>query len=87
MQTLLTRRGPLRLHPIISSGSSENGRILIFREKPIGLIKWRKAGFDNLLVSPYLKRRIKGRAIRDYRRGEHQNPPYSFNVAPTNPQW
>jgi hypothetical protein len=32
---------------------------------------------------PYLKRRIRRRAIRDYRRNEHQSPHYPFNVAPT----
>jgi len=37
---------------------------------------------ENLLGSPFIKRRIRGRAIRDYRRGEHKNPPYPFNVAP-----
>jgi hypothetical protein len=56
---------------------------MILREKRIELIKWRKAGLGNLLVSPCLKRRIKGRAIKDYRKGEHQNPPYPINVAPT----
>ncbi len=40
----------------------------------------------NLLVSPYLKRRIRTRAIRDYQIGEYQNSPYPFNVAPTSPQ-
>jgi hypothetical protein len=49
-------------------------------DKPIRLIKWQKVGLQNILVSPYLKRRIRERAIRDYLRGEHQNPPYPFNV-------
>jgi hypothetical protein len=40
----------------------------------------------NLLVSPFLKRRIRERPIRDYQMGEYQNSPYSFNVAPTNVQ-
>jgi hypothetical protein len=53
------------------------------RDKPIGLIKWRKARLENLLISPCLKRRIRERAIRDYLRGEHQNPPHPFNIAPT----
>ena len=26
-------------------------------------------------------------AMRDYLGGEHKNPPYSFNVPPTNPQF
>ena len=51
------------------------------RDKPIELIKWLKAGLEDLLISPYLKRRIRRRAIRDYQMGEHQNPPYPFNVA------
>ena len=54
------------------------------RDKPIRLIKWQKVGLQNLLVSPYLRRRIRRRAIRDYRRNEHQNLPCPFNVAPTN---
>jgi hypothetical protein len=58
-------------------------RIPVLTDKPIGLIKWRKAGLESLLVSPYLERRTKGRAIRDYRRGEQQNPPYPFNIATT----
>jgi len=41
------------------------------RDKPIRLIKWQKVGLQNLLVSPYLRRRIRRRAIRDYRRNEH----------------
>jgi hypothetical protein len=44
------------------------------------------AGLENLFVSTCIKRRIRRRAIRDYRRGEHKNPPYSFNVAPTTVQ-
>jgi hypothetical protein len=43
------------------------------------------AGLEHLLGSLYIKRRIRGRAgraIRDYQRGEHKNPPYPFNVAP-----
>ena len=53
------------------------------KDKSVGLIKWQKAGLENLLGSPCIKRRIRWRAIRDYRRGEHKNPPYPFNVAPT----
>ena len=53
------------------------------RNKPIGLIKSRKAGLENLLVSPCLKRRIRRSAIRDYQMGEHKNPSHHFNVAPT----
>ena len=54
------------------------------KDKPIRLIKWQKAGLENLLGgSPYIKRRIRRRAIRDYQMGEHQNPPHPFNVAPT----
>ena len=52
------------------------------KDKSIGLIKWQKAGLENLLVSPDLKRRIRSRAIRDYQIGEYQNSPYPFNVAP-----
>jgi len=38
---------------------------------------------ENLFISPSLKRRIGERAMRDYRRGEHQNPPCSLNVSTT----
>jgi hypothetical protein len=38
---------------------------------------------EYLLISPCLKRRFGERAIRDYLRGEHQNSPYPFNIAPT----
>jgi hypothetical protein len=57
------------------------------RDKPIRLIKWQKTGLGNLLGSPYIKRRIRGRAIRDYRRGEHKTTSYPFNVAPTTLRW
>jgi len=40
-----------RLHSIISRCPSENRRILILRVKPIGLIEWRKARLESLLVS------------------------------------
>ena len=50
------------------------------KDKSIGLIKWQKAGLENLLVSTCIKRRIRSRAIRDYQMGEHQNPPHPFNV-------
>jgi hypothetical protein len=56
------------------------------KDKSIGLIKWQKAGLENLLGSPCIKRRIRRRAIRDYQIGEHQNPPHPFNVAPTSLQ-
>jgi len=38
----------------------KNRRIPILKDKSMGLIKWQKAGLENLLVSPCLKRRIKG---------------------------
>jgi hypothetical protein len=47
-----------RLHPIISRSSSKNRRLPLLKDKSIGLIKWQKAGLENLLGSPYLKRRI-----------------------------
>jgi hypothetical protein len=47
------------------------------------LIKRLMAGLENLPVIPCLERRIRGRALRDYLRGEHQKPPYPFNIAPT----
>jgi len=56
------------------------------KDKSIGLIKWQKAGLENLLGSPYLKRRIRRRAIRDYQIGEYQNSPYPFNIVPTSLQ-
>jgi hypothetical protein len=36
---------------------------------------------ENLLGSPCIKRRIRGRAIRDYQMGEHKNPSHPFNVS------
>ena len=51
------------------------------RDKPIGLIKW-AAGLGSLFVNPYIKRRIRKSAIRDYQMGEHKNPSHPFNVAP-----
>jgi hypothetical protein len=56
------------------------------KDKSIGLIKWQKAGLENLLGNPCMKRRIRMRAIRDYQMGEQQNPPHPFNVAPTKSQ-
>jgi len=53
------------------------------KDRSIWLIKWQKEGLENLFGSPYIKRRIRRRAIRDYRRNEHQNPSYLFNAAPT----
>jgi heme A synthase len=47
------------------------------------LIEWGKAGLENLLVSTYITRRIRRRAIRNYQIGECQNSPYPFNIAPT----
>jgi hypothetical protein len=57
------------------------------KDKPNGVIKWHKAGLENLLVNHCLKRRIKRRPIRGYRIGEYQNHPAPFNVAPTYLQW
>jgi hypothetical protein len=41
------------------------------KDKSIGLIKWQKAGLENLLRGPCIKRRIRERVIRDYLKGEH----------------
>jgi hypothetical protein len=57
------------------------------KDKSIGLNKWQKAGLENLLGSPCIKRRIRRRAIREYQTGEYQNSPYPFNVAPANLEW
>jgi hypothetical protein len=59
---------------------------LISKNKSIELIKWQKAGLENLLGSPCIKRRIRRRAIRDYQTGEHKNSPHPFNVPPTSLQ-
>jgi hypothetical protein len=56
---------------------------LIWKNKSIELIKWQKAGLENLLGSPCIKRRIRRRVIRDYQMGEHKNSPNPFNVPPT----
>ena len=53
------------------------------KDKSIGVIKWQEAGLENLLGSLCLKRRIRWRAVTDYRRGEHKNPPCPLNVPPT----
>jgi hypothetical protein len=58
-----------RLHFIISRGSLKNGKIAVLKDKPIRLIKWPEARLQTLLISPYLKRRIRKLAMRDYRRG------------------
>jgi hypothetical protein len=57
--------------------------IPILRYKPNEPIKWLKARLEQLLVNSCLKRRIRGRAKKDYWGGEHQNPPFPFNIAPT----
>ena len=51
------------------------------KDKSIRLIKWQKAGLENLLGSPCIKRRIRRSAIRDYQMGEHKNPSHPFNVS------
>jgi len=56
------------------------------KDKSIELIKWQKAGLENLIVSTCLKRRIRGKAIKDYRIAEHKNLPSIFKVAPMNLQ-
>jgi hypothetical protein len=53
------------------------------KDKSIGLIKWQKAGLENLLGNPCTKRIIRRSAIRDNQMGEHKNPFHPFNVAPT----
>ena len=55
------------------------------KDKSIGLIKWQKAGLENLLRNPCIKRRIEMRAKKDYQIGEHKNSPFSLNFAPTSP--
>jgi hypothetical protein len=59
---------------------------LISKNKSVELIKWQKAGLENLLGSPCIKRRIRRRAIRDYQAVEHKNCPHPFNIPPTSPQ-
>jgi hypothetical protein len=44
------------------------------KDKFIGLIKWQKAGFKNLLGNSCIKRRIRGIAIRDYQMSEYKKP-------------
>jgi len=68
-----------RLHPIISRYSSKNRRILIPKDRSIGLIKCWKAGLKNLLVSTCITRRIRKRTIGDDEIGECQNSPYPLN--------
>jgi hypothetical protein len=52
------------------------------KDKSIGLNEWQKAGLENLLGSPCIKRRISRKAIRNYKMGEHKIPPCPFNIAP-----
>ena len=47
-----------RLHSIVCGSFPENRRIFISSITPIGLMEWRKAGFEILLTSSHLKRRI-----------------------------
>ncbi len=42
-----------------------------------------KGGIGELTRKPPTSKRIRGRAIRHYRGGEHKNSPSSFNFAPT----
>jgi len=55
----------------------KNRRILIPKDRSIGLMKWWKAGLKNFLVSTCITRRIRRRAIRDYQM-------VSAKILPTN---
>jgi len=70
-----------RLHSKISRCFSKNGRTPILKKKPLRLIKWPKAGLENLLGRSCIKRRIGRIAIRDYQMGGYQKPSRSFNDA------
>jgi hypothetical protein len=43
-------------------------------DKSIWLIKWQKAGLENLFGNSCIKRKIRRIAIRDYQMGEHKKP-------------
>jgi hypothetical protein len=58
-----------------------------FKVKPIGPIKCWSVGLDNFLVNLCLPKRISRKAKKDYWKGEHKNPPYLFNLSPTNLEW
>jgi len=58
-----------RLHPVIGRSSSKNGRILFLENKLIRQIKWPKVGLKSLLIRSCLKKRIRERAVWDYRNG------------------
>jgi hypothetical protein len=53
----------------------KNRRILILKDRSIGLIKCWKAGLKNVLVSTCITRRIRRRTIGDYEIGEWKNSP------------
>jgi hypothetical protein len=72
-----------RLHPIINRDSSKNAGILILKNKPIRLIKRLNPRLENLLITSCLIRRIRERAMRVYRIGEHHNFPCSLTLTPT----
>jgi hypothetical protein len=61
MQTLVPEDALRRLQSIINRCFSENGKIPILRDEPIGLIKWGKSPLENFLISTCLKRRIRKR--------------------------
>jgi len=56
------------------------------RDKPIEIIKWPKAGLEDLLISPCLSRRIRRVVKKNYWKDEQQIPPSSFNLSPTIPE-
>jgi hypothetical protein len=56
------------------------------RDKPIGLIKWRKAGLGNLFVSPCLSRRIRKKGRQGLSGRPTTKLTLSMKIAPTNLQ-
>jgi hypothetical protein len=75
---------PEDFNPKLAEASRETRRIPITRDKPIFLIKSLKAGLENFLISTCPRRRITGRAIRDYRKKRAPKPPaFIQRIAPT----
>ncbi|MGA2467570.1 MAG: hypothetical protein ABSH06_24895 [Thermodesulfobacteriota bacterium] len=53
------------------------------KDKSIGLIKWQKAGLENLLGSPCIKRRIRKKGRQGLPGRPTTKLTLSMNIAPT----
>jgi len=71
---LSLKMSPEDFIPKLAEPSRKMRGIPILRDTLIGLIKRGKAGLENLLVSTCPKKRIRERAIRDYRKRRASKP-------------